>query len=69
MKKTPTKTKKVAPKGKEVKKVGHVWGHWVQEARRTETLICECGNKYIKTRKHQTVCLWCLKEEGVAIGR
>jgi len=41
----------------------HIWGRWTPAARLTVTLVCSCGNKYIKTRKNQVVCLWCMKEQ------
>jgi hypothetical protein len=41
-------------------KVKHVWGQFVERPRRAEIFICSCGNKYLRTRKNQTVCLRCL---------
>ena len=38
----------------------HVWGRVTESKQRTVTLLCECGNKYIKTRKGQIMCLWCI---------
>ncbi|TSC67007.1 MAG: hypothetical protein G01um101472_565 [Parcubacteria group bacterium Gr01-1014_72] len=35
-------------------------GHWIVRPVKTVILICECGNKYIKTRLNQTVCVGCL---------
>jgi len=35
-------------------------GKWVVKTVKTVILTCECGNKYIKTRDEQTVCLRCL---------
>ncbi len=35
-------------------------GKWVEKRTRTEILLCVCGNKYIKTRKEQTVCVRCI---------
>ncbi len=35
-------------------------GKWVVKTTRTEILLCTCGNKYIKTRKDQAVCVRCL---------
>lgn len=45
---------------KEEEKVIHTWGKWVERPRRTETLVCACGNRYIKTRLRQTECLRCM---------
>ncbi len=44
----------------EAEKVIHTWGKWVERPRRTETLVCACGNRYIKTRKNQTECIRCI---------
>jgi hypothetical protein len=42
-------------------------GKWVEKPRRTEILVCECGNKYIKTRPQQIKCVRCLiKEKNAA---
>jgi len=38
----------------------HVWGRVTESKQRTVTLVCDCGNKYIKTRKGQVKCLWCI---------
>lgn len=35
-------------------------GQWVVKKTRTEILLCVCGNKYIKTRKNQEVCVRCI---------
>ncbi len=35
-------------------------GRWVQKPRRSEILVCACGNKYIKTRANQTECMRCI---------
>ena len=45
-------------------RAGHTWGTWVERPRRAEIVMCECGNKYIKTRKNQTRCLRCLSFEA-----
>jgi len=50
MKKPEQKTQKTA----------HVWGKWVERPRRAEIFICACGNKYLRTRKDQMVCIRCL---------
>jgi len=38
-------------------------GRWIENPNETEVLICTCGNKYIKTREGQTVCLRCVGEK------
>lgn len=35
-------------------------GVWVERPRRMEILLCVCGNKYLKTRKDQVVCVKCI---------
>jgi hypothetical protein len=39
-----------------------VWGIWIEKPRQKEILVCECGNKYIKTRDKQTSCVRCIAE-------
>ncbi len=35
-------------------------GHWTHRKVKTEVIICTCGNKYIKTRPNQIVCVRCI---------
>jgi len=37
-------------------------GKWIEKPRNTKIEVCECGNKYIKTRPRQKVCLRCISE-------
>ncbi len=37
-------------------------GKWIDYARRAEIVVCSCGNKYIKTRDRQKVCIRCINE-------
>jgi hypothetical protein len=37
----------------------HTWGQLVIPTRRTTTVVCACGARYIKTRAGQTVCISC----------
>ncbi|HVV14935.1 MAG TPA: hypothetical protein VHD55_00820 [Candidatus Paceibacterota bacterium] len=54
-------------KEKEVeKKKANTWGHWTAAPRRTTTLVCECGARYIKTRPGQTMCMVCTRKAGEA---
>ncbi len=39
-------------------------GKWIENPREVVVLVCECGNKYIKTREAQTHCLQCPLEQG-----
>lgn len=43
-------------------------GKWIDNPKATTVLVCECGEKYIKTRPNQTQCLRCtatkLREKG-----
>lgn len=58
-----TEKKKIVKKVEhEDEKVIHTWGKFVERPRRTETLVCHCGNRYIKTRPRQTECLRCMIE-------
>ena len=36
-------------------------GKWVYKPTRSAVLVCSCGNKYISTRKDQTVCVSCIR--------
>ena len=35
-------------------------GKWVERKTIAEILTCSCGNKYIKSRKNQTICVRCI---------
>ena len=35
-------------------------GHWIVKVKKTPILVCDCGNKYLKTRSGQAKCLRCL---------
>ena len=35
-------------------------GHWIVKPGKTQVLVCTCGNRYIKTRPGQAVCIRCL---------
>jgi len=35
-------------------------GKWIDKPEEVVILECECGNKYIKTREEQTICLRCM---------
>lgn len=35
-------------------------GHWIEKPNKTAILVCECGNRYLKTRPNQTRCLRCI---------
>jgi hypothetical protein len=43
------------------KKQQNNWSHWTAPERRTVTLVCTCGMRYIKTRARQTTCLMCMR--------
>ncbi|HTR19174.1 MAG TPA: hypothetical protein VMH91_04345 [Candidatus Paceibacterota bacterium] len=34
-------------------------GKWIDNPAQPAVLVCECGNKYIKTRREQSHCLPC----------
>lgn len=60
MKTAKTNKKKVEPV-LPIKKISTI-GKWVEKPTRMEILVCSCGNKYIKTRKGQTVCVQCINK-------
>ena len=35
-------------------------GHWIEKPNKTPILLCDCGNRYLKTRRNQTKCLRCM---------
>jgi hypothetical protein len=35
-------------------------GKWVERPGKTLIVVCVCGNKYIKTRENQTLCVRCI---------
>jgi len=38
-------------------------GRWVEKPAKTEILLCLCGNKYIKTRDSQVLCVRCINRQ------
>ena len=56
------KTKKILKK-EELTRT-HTWGKWTPQPLRTHFIVCACGNKYIKTRKGQTRCIWCICQKA-----
>lgn len=58
--KTSKKPLKITQKPKGPPKQFQQDGRWVVKLRKTEILVCTCGNKYLKTRPGQTVCLRCI---------
>lgn len=44
------------------------FGHgFVEKPRRCEIRVCSCGNKYIKTRPRQNVCLKCMNKPDARV--
>ena len=37
-------------------------GKWIDNPNEVVVIVCECGNKYIKTREEQETCLRCLSK-------
>jgi hypothetical protein len=37
-------------------------GHWVEKTNITPILVCLCGNRYLKTRPGQRLCLRCMHD-------
>lgn len=56
-KKTPQKQVKTIKQDKPV----HAYTTWVFKTTKSQIYVCECGNKYLKTRKNQTKCLECMR--------
>ena len=40
-------------------------GKWVERPSVSAILMCVCGNKYIKTRENQTLCVRCIGKVAV----
>ena len=57
-----TNTKKPIhiPKVKGPPKQYHKDGQWIVKPGKTQVYLCKCGNKYLKTRPGQGVCIRCL---------
>lgn len=45
---------------KKVSKTFNQAGKWVEKPRLSHILVCSCGNKYIKTRLNQKLCVKCM---------
>ncbi|MES2203457.1 MAG: hypothetical protein V4474_04000 [Patescibacteria group bacterium] len=63
MKPVPTHMAKPTQNSKkitEARKTFQQDGHWIIKPRKTPIEVCECGNRYIKTRAAQKLCLRCL---------
>lgn len=41
-------------------------GKWIDNPKATTVLVCECGEKYIKTRLRQTRCLHCISNKKLS---
>lgn len=39
-------------------------GKWIERTRRSEILVCSCGTRYLKTRRNQSKCLFCMRIEA-----
>lgn len=48
---------------KGVRKTFQQDGRWIIRSRVSPIVICACGNRYIKTRPYQRVCLWCISRK------
>ncbi len=35
-------------------------GRWIERVKKTPIFLCECGNRYLKTRQAQRKCLTCI---------
>lgn len=41
-------------------KTFHQDGHWIENPRKNVVQVCDCGNRYLKTRHGQIKCLRCI---------
>lgn len=41
-------------------------GKWVEKPPHAAIPVCECGNKYIKTRPNQTHCIRCIYDPKIS---
>ncbi len=55
--------KHIPPKNNSFSKIGK----WVEKKTIAEILLCSCGNKYIKTRPDQKVCIRCIAKTIVRV--
>lgn len=39
-------------------------GKWIEKLKAPKVLVCKCGNKYIKTRDRQKMCLMCFSTQA-----
>ncbi len=37
-------------------------GRWIDKPNKSAILLCTCGNKYIKTREEQAMCVRCISK-------
>jgi len=49
------------PIAKQPEKQRHVYGSPVYKPTVSVILVCACGKRYLKTRKNQTTCIWCMR--------
>lgn len=54
--------KKIPQKTIVQQKVHSQKGKWVEKPRRMAILVCSCGNKYVKSRHIQKVCVRCIND-------
>ena len=43
-------------------KPAHVYGKWIYKTTASHIFMCECGNKYLKTRLGQLTCVRCMQK-------
>jgi hypothetical protein len=42
-------------------------GRWIDNPNKPAVVVCACGNKYIKTRELQRVCLRCMMDVRLGV--
>jgi len=40
----------------------HSYGLWTPKKTVSQIYVCACGNKYLKTRPRQTMCVRCMQK-------
>ena len=45
---------------REVRKTFQQDGQWIERPNKTLIIVCVCGNRYLKTRPKQELCLRCI---------
>lgn len=58
--KTAVKEKRAAQDLTVIRKTFQQDGRWIERPQKIQIFICECSNRYLKTRPGQRKCLTCI---------